>query len=77
MPKLAVVKPQTPPPLAREVEDYIAAVRALHPSGKSASQYGFSLRAIFLPWCATSWRANPGSRNYRSPLPWLEELLIG
>jgi site-specific recombinase XerD len=59
MPKLTVVKPKTPPPLAREVEDYVSSVRAQHPSGKTANQYGFALRQVFLPWCADNGITEP------------------
>ena len=59
MPTLKVVKPKTPPPLVREVEDYVAAVRAQHPSGKTANQYGFALREVFLVWCADNGITEP------------------
>jgi integrase len=51
MRKLSVVSPSAATPLARLVDDYLAAARAAGASPKTIRfGYGFPLREVFLPW---------------------------
>lgn len=40
-------------PLERLVEDYLISCRARGLSPRTDEQYGYALRAVFLPWCAS------------------------
>ena len=53
VPKLSVVAPAARSPLAKPVDDYLAAARAVGASPKTIRfSYGFPLKEVFLSWAA-------------------------
>ncbi len=66
MPKLSVVALATRTPLARLVDDYLAAARAAGASPKTIRfSYGFPLREVFLPWTTEQAITQPAQLDNR------------
>src|SRR5215831_18966973 len=66
MPKLSVVAPAARTPLARLVDDYLAAARAAGASPKTIRfSYGFPLKEVFLPWAEEQAITGPAQLDNR------------
>ncbi len=67
MATLKVVEPQAAPTIARLVDEYLASCRARGLSPRTVrANYGYPLKAVFLPWCAREKITEPAQLDRRA-----------